>query len=226
MEKGILITSDIHRDLEYFLARLQDNMITSCICCGDLSTEFPEDYKTLIFPKPVYAVYGNNESWKYVHNYKVHNLTWMEAGKIYNLNGYRIAGMGGVMSKTPNNPKHFTEEEVNSSLKIGYKGVDIFVTHHPPKLYADLCTKYTRKHCGSPSVFKLLDEIRPKLFLSGHLHWPQTDIFGTHGRVETYVVTLGKFGQGDYGILTRNRLTLFKKNVKCYEIYWQNSSCR
>lgn len=219
----ILLVSDIHRDYPLLMNRLRDKRIKGCICCGDLTTHFPKDPTDANIPKPIYTVYGNNENWDYM-GVNIPNLTWMTAGKTYKAFGIAISGMGGVESSTPQYPSHYTPGEVDAALSLKPKSVDIFVAHHPPKLYADLCTKNVRKHCGSHDTLKILENVKPKLFLAGHIHWLQSDIFGFNGSVDSFVLTLGQFGMGDFAILKRNKITVYKKNVKCIDIYWKNST--
>lgn len=216
---NILIASDVHEDVDMLMCRLLDQQIDACISCGDLTISMKKDVE---IPKPIYSVYGNNENWD-IYSSKIKNLHWMTAGKIYKIKGMRVAGMGGVMSKSPRKPSHYTNGEVNASLSLGFKSVDIFVTHHPPKLYGDFRVDI-KKHCGSHDVLKILSTIRPKLFLSGHLHWEQLGIFGSNGTVSTYVVTLGRFKHGDYGILNKKKLKLYKKGIHCMDIYWRRQS--
>lgn len=216
---NILIVSDIHEDIDMLMYRLLDDHIDACISCGDLT---PSMKKNINIPKPIYSVYGNNEDWD-IYNSKIKNLRWMTAGKIYDVKGIKVAGMGGVMSRTPRKPSHYTNGEVKSSLALGPNSVDVFVTHHPPKLYADFRVDI-KKHCGSHDVLKILAKVQPKLFLSGHLHWEQMGIFGSNGVVTTYVVTLGRFKHGDYAILNRKKLRLYKKGIHCLDIYWRHHS--
>lgn len=217
---SILIASDIHQYFDLFVRFLENDDIIACICCGDLTIEMPKNPK---IPKPIYAVYGNNEKFSLL-DADIPNLIWMDAGKVYTIGDLRIAGMGGVMSKTPHNPAHYSEGEVNASLNLKSGDIDIFVVHHPPKFYADLCVARYRHHCGSPDTLKIMNALKPKLFFSGHLHWQQMDIFGDNGKIETYVITMGQFGYGDYGILTPELLNLYKSNIHCFDVYWQHLS--
>jgi len=220
---SILIASDIHEYFDRLIQHLKRDHIKACICCGDLTVNAPKDPKNIIIPKPIYTVYGNNERFKLLTT-DIPNLIWMDAGKIYEVGGLKIAGMGGVMSKSPRDPRHYSYGEVNASLNLKDKNIDIFVAHHPPKLYADLCNERYRHHCGSPDTFKIMNVLKPKIFVAGHLHWFQFDIFGENGVVGTYVITMGQFGYGDYGILNSDKLTLYKKWIKCIDVYWRNNS--
>lgn len=213
----VLVASDIHSDVKMLMYRLSDSNIQACICAGDLTVGFTEETK---IPKPIYAVYGNNENWD-IYKKKVDNLVWMSAGKVYDVCGFKVAGMGGVMSKTPQDPRHYSPAEVEASLSLEPNSLDIFVTHHPPKSYADYRVDLQR-HCGSPDVLEILSYLQPKLFVSGHLHWEQVDIYGNGGGVSTYIITLGRFKHGDYGLLSKSKLKLFKKGVHCFDIFWQN----
>ena len=68
----------------------------------------------------------------------------------------------------------------------------------------------------------LLKHLRPKLHISGHLHWQQYDLFGDNGAIDTHVVTLGRIKYGDYGILNNDQFILYRNNIKYCDIYYNN----
>lgn len=46
---------------------------------------------------------------------------------------------------------------------------DILVLHSPPLGYGDF-SSYGNEHCGSPSLLKRIEEIKPRLVVFGHVH--------------------------------------------------------
>lgn len=48
------------------------------------------------------------------------------------------------------------------------EGVDVVITHSPPKFFGDVGS--SGEHLGSPSLLKRLVEIKPKLSVFGHIH--------------------------------------------------------
>jgi Icc-related predicted phosphoesterase len=218
---AILVVSDVHRSYPLLTKALDKSQVRAAISCGDLTIGFP-DREDVRLSKPLYSVYGNHERWEFVED-SIPNLRWLTAGKVFEVGGIKIAGMGGVVSKSPWKPGHFTEGEVRASEALAERGVDIFITHHPPKYYADLCGQ-SRDHCGSAKVLRIMETVRPKLLISGHLHWQQFDIFGRRGEVDTCVVTLGRLKFGDYALLTGHKLRLYKRGERYCDVYWDRRS--
>jgi Icc-related predicted phosphoesterase len=216
---SILLVSDIHEDYDLLLDRLRAPSIDACVCCGDLTPAFPEDPADAILPKPIYSVYGNHENWEYMKR-PPPGLNWLTAGKVFRVGCFGVAGLGGVMSKTPDAPGHFTDGEVNLSARIPRGEVDIFVSHQPPKYYADLCAR-DRRHCGSPEVLHVMKTISPKAVFSGHLHWQQIDTYGKNGGIDTCAITLGRLSYGDFGIVDEKVIRLWQRGLHYCDLHWR-----
>ena len=92
--------------------------------------------------------------------------------------GVRILGLGGCLQYRPGAPLQFTEKQMARRIarlrfalwKSG--GVDIVVTHAPPRGLGDGADL---PHRGFESFLRLLDRYRPALWVHGHVHlrgWP------------------------------------------------------
>lgn len=93
-------------------------------------------------------------------------------GHLVVFNGVRILGLGGCMWYHPG-PHQYTEAQMRrrvDSLRRALKksgGVDIVVTHSPPRGYGDLDDT---AHRGFEAFVKLIEEYHPAYFLHGHTH--------------------------------------------------------
>lgn len=87
-------------------------------------------------------------------------------------NGIRILGLGGCPWYHPGKYQH-TEQDMKKRLrKLRFalwraKGVDIVVTHAPPKGIGDLDDP---AHQGFEMLLELMDKYKPKYLLHGHVH--------------------------------------------------------
>ena len=73
-----------------------------------------------------------------------------------------------------------SEAELAIKWSLIPSDTDIIVLHGPPLGYGDFSI-YGNEHCGSPSLLKRIQEIRPKLVVYGHIH-------GGHGvyKIDTF----------------------------------------
>ncbi|MBQ9469142.1 MAG: metallophosphoesterase family protein [Clostridia bacterium] len=93
-------------------------------------------------------------------------------GHLVIYNGLRILGLGGCMLYHP--ARHqYTEKQMRKrvrALRRAIKkagGVDIVITHAPPKGLGDLPDP---AHVGFEAFVDLINEYKPALFLHGHTH--------------------------------------------------------
>jgi len=64
------------------------------------------------------------------------------------------------------------EEELEKKWRLIPAGTDILVLHSPPYGYGDGVPERGEKvrRCGSPSLLRRIEEVRPKLAIFGHIH--------------------------------------------------------
>ncbi len=128
--------------------------------------------------KPVYFIYGNVESNKYI-NFKlkknIHNIN----EKIVKINGIKIVGIEHAkekwwVDKYSSGKYDPNEKKVKKFLKkLCY--VDILLSHAPPYGYLDVndnpkTPKLRGKHHGSKLVLDYIKRKQPKYCLCGHIH--------------------------------------------------------
>ena len=93
-------------------------------------------------------------------------------GKLLQVDGLSIAGVGGAGPKLFGLPYEWTEEEL--SEEMGRRGwrrgtIDLLLCHAPPR-ETGLDTLLNGLPAGSEVVHRLIGEVQPPLFLCGHIH--------------------------------------------------------
>jgi Icc-related predicted phosphoesterase len=138
------------------------------ISCGDLNPKYLSFVVTMA-RAPVMYVHGNNDT--SYERIPPEGCDCIE-DKIVVHNGLRILGLGGSYRYRPG--KHqYTEKEMRRRIaKLRWKlwrhkGVDIVVTHAPPKGYGD---SDDRAHRGFEALLELIDKYHPQYLLHGHVH--------------------------------------------------------
>ncbi len=138
------------------------------LSCGDLKQEYLEFLVTMS-NKPLYYVHGNHDR-GYV-NFPPEGCECLD-DQLIEAGGLRIIGLGGCIRYNPG-PYQYTEKEMDARIrhlrrrikKAG--GVDIVVTHAPPRGYGD---DEDNAHRGFEAFLPLLDEYHPMYLLHGHVH--------------------------------------------------------
>lgn len=138
------------------------------LSCGDL----PPEYLSFISSRinaPLYYIKGNHDI---RYNEKPPNGCDNIDSRLIRFKKLRILGLEG--SRWYNgNPIQYTDAEMKKKImKIWpklwwWKGVDIIITHAPPRYIGDaedLC------HRGFKSFHRLIDRFSPKYFIHGHIH--------------------------------------------------------
>jgi Icc-related predicted phosphoesterase len=138
------------------------------VSCGDL----PPEYLTFLMSTgnaPLYYVRGNHDI-RYIQKPPMGAMNLH--GQLVTFRGLRLLGLEG--SRWYNGgPIQYTESQMrrevrNLAAKLWwYGGVDIVVTHAPPRYVhdaEDLC------HRGFKVFRKLIDKYRPRYLLHGHIH--------------------------------------------------------
>ena len=138
------------------------------LSCGDLKQEYLEFLVTM-GNKPLYYIHGNHDK-GYV-NFPPEGCECLDDQLIV-CKGLRILGLGGCVRYNPG-PYQYTEEEMEKRIKrLDRKlrkagGVDIVITHAPPKGYGDAPDN---AHRGFSSFLTLMDKYHPQYLVHGHVH--------------------------------------------------------
>lgn len=138
------------------------------ISCGDLNASYLSFIVTMA-RVPVLYVHGNHDA-SYTHRPPEGCDCIDDDIVVYK--GLRILGLGGCLRYHPG-PHQYTEKEMRKRIaKLRFKlwrhkGVDIVVTHAPPRGIGD---DEDLAHRGFEAFLPLMDKYRPKYLLHGHVH--------------------------------------------------------
>lgn len=138
------------------------------ISCGDLKASYLSFIVTMA-RVPVMYVHGNHDG-DYSRN-PPEGCDCIE-DEIVEYNGLRILGLGGCLMYRPG-AHQYTEKDMRKRIRKlrwklwRHKGVDIVVTHAPPKGVGDMDDI---AHRGFESLLELIDKYHPRYLLHGHTH--------------------------------------------------------
>ena len=135
---------------------------------GDLKAAYLSFIVTMA-RAPLMYVHGNHDT-----GYAVTEPEGCDSidGQIVEYRGLRILGLGGCLWYRPG-AHQYSEKEMRKRIRklrwqiAKYGGVDIIVTHAPPRGVGD---GEDRAHQGFESFLELMDAYRPRYLLHGHVH--------------------------------------------------------
>lgn len=139
------------------------------ISCGDLKSEYLS-YLVTMARCPVIYVHGNHDT-----GYRQRPPEGCDCidDRFVLYNGLRILGLGGCLWYHPG-AHQYTDKEMARRIRRlrwqlwRHKGVDIVVTHAPPKGYGD---DRDNAHQGFSAFLPLLEKYHPAYLLHGHVHF-------------------------------------------------------
>ena len=138
------------------------------LSCGDLNASYLSFLVTMA-RCPLLYVHGNHDT-RY-NMYPPEGCDCIE-DKIVEYNGLRILGLGGCRKYHPG-PHQYTDKEMRRRIRklrlalLRTGGVDIVVTHAPPKGLGD---GEDPAHWGFQALVELLDKYHPRYLVHGHVH--------------------------------------------------------
>lgn len=168
-----LVLSDIHgRDkVAAWANRLaKDNAVDAIIILGDITHFGPGSWAGEFLAKlerPIYAIAGNCDPPEWVNKEIETHATLLHRRKEV-VEGYTFIGLGGSNPTIFETPFEMEEEEIESYLRPLMEKDAILVVHAPPRGFND--TIPNGMHVGSEAILKLVQEFRPLVVLSGHIH--------------------------------------------------------
>ena len=135
---------------------------------GDLKAAYLSFIVTMA-RAPLLYIHGNHDT-----GYAVTEPEGCDSidGQIVEYRGLRILGLGGCLWYRPG-AHQYSEKEMRRRIRklrwqiAKYGGVDIIVTHAPPRGVGD---GEDRAHQGFESFLELMDTYRPRYLLHGHVH--------------------------------------------------------
>lgn len=144
------------------------------LAAGDLKAEYLTFLVTMS-NLPVFYVHGNHNA-AYDH-YPPEGCECID-DRLVTYRGLRILGLGGS-ARYSREPYQYTEREMRRRIaRLHFavwkaRGVDIVLTHCPPKGYGD-ADDYA--HRGFEAFLPMLDRWKPKALVHGHVHMTYGDI--------------------------------------------------
>ncbi len=138
------------------------------LACGDLPPEYLS-FLLHVFEVPVYYVMGNHD----IRHSKKPPMGCMDIhGRMVHHNGIKIMGLGG--SRWYNGgPNQYREKEMKAVIRKlrltlwWNKGVDILITHAPPRHIHDA---EDRCHRGFQCYVSFINKYSPSYLIHGHIH--------------------------------------------------------
>ncbi|MDR2698772.1 MAG: metallophosphoesterase family protein [Candidatus Methanoplasma sp.] len=167
-----LVVSDIHGNLsatEWINSAAERENADCVLALGDITDFGPNDVAERILgpvKKDVYAIPGNCDPLDLPEF--VSEFTTDMHGRTTELGGFHIAGLGGSNPTIFNTPFELDEDTIYNMLRpISREGM-ILMVHAPAYGINDMIP--SGLHVGSTSILKIVEEFRPILVLSGHIH--------------------------------------------------------
>ena len=146
------------------------------LSAGDLPSSYLS-FITCFTNAPVIYVHGNHDD-KYAQ--KPPERCLCADGKIVQLKGVRILGLGGSLRYRPDAVNMYSEQEMEDrirSLRWNLRstgGFDILLTHSPIRGVGD---QEHISHRGFECFGPLLDKYRPAVMIHGHVHQAYSAFF-------------------------------------------------
>lgn len=202
-----LIISDGHGDLDV-LDKL-DSEFKSCdvVLFGGDFAKFKEPESGLPFLQKlikkhdsIHSVLGNCDEPEFLEIIEQYDIS-VQKSLVFGLS-FSFIGCGGGTKFTGTTPNERSEDEILSDLKMLSDDVDlgwsklILITHNPPK---DTKTDTINGgiHVGSEKIRTWIEEHRPFLVITGHIH----ESAGIDYIGETPVINPGALCEGKYAIV-------------------------
>lgn len=164
----VLAISDVEDERLYENLPKQPGLSDVVVSCGDLVRPYL-DYIATFSRATLLYVPGNHDV-----GFDVDPVAgWIPLdGRIVEVGGLRFAGLGGsllyadgIVGFTESQMRRRCARLLGRSLVAG--GVDVLVTHAPPRGYGDL---EDMPHRGFEAFNGLLARLKPRFMLHGHIH--------------------------------------------------------
>ena len=138
------------------------------LSCGDLKASYLTFLVTMGRARLLYVHGNHDESYDSRPPEGCDDID----GHLVVYNGVRILGLGGCMWYHPGKHQYSEKQMERRADKLSRAlkkagGVDIVVTHAPPRGYGDLDDP---AHIGFETFLRIIDSYRPQYLLHGHVH--------------------------------------------------------
>jgi len=189
----LIAVGDLHGDTDSLLRLLDTIHPDALLCVGDWGDpgEISRDTWDAILERvPTLSVFGNHDDLPQLVKLRNHDGSSVLLGQGEtrpNFHGLAVAGISGIWAKSHRLPHYVTDEDVAGWADIIAAGppVDILITHGCPLGVADRTP--SGRPGGQRCFLNLLQIVRPRFHLCGHLHLaqhriltdPPTTVFNT-----------------------------------------------
>jgi uncharacterized protein len=199
----LLGISDLHGDLAAAHRALEAAQPDVLLCCGDWGdpgeVSLPE-LEAFSDEVPVLTVFGNHDHLEALSAWRNRDLSpvLLAAGEVREVAGLRITGISGIWARSHRRPFYITDEEVAEAARVAAAAgpVDVLLTHGCPSGVADLTAG--NRHGGQRCFLQAFQALRPKVYLTGHLHRAQE-----HRTLDGQVIrNVGHTPSGDAALIT------------------------
>ncbi len=167
-----LVITDLHQrtdNIPWINGLVDEYEPEAILCLGDVTDMGTGDQAADTISKincRVYCLPGNCDARDLPE--KISRVATDMHGKSAEVGGVYIAGLGGSNITIFNTPFELTEEEIESKLRPISRPGMVLMTHAPSYDIFDHIPNGTP--VGSPAIRKIVEEFKPVLALSGHIH--------------------------------------------------------
>ncbi len=167
-----LVITDLHQKTEnipWINGLVDEYEPEAILCLGDVTDMGTGDQAADIISKincRVYCLPGNCDARDLPE--KISRVATDMHGRSAEIGGVYIAGLGGSNITIFDTPFELTEEEIDAKLRPISRPGMVLMTHAPSYDIFDHIPNGTP--VGSPAIRKIVEEFKPVLALSGHIH--------------------------------------------------------
>jgi Icc-related predicted phosphoesterase len=175
-----LAISDLHGDLDSAWRAIEAARPGVLVCCGDWGDPGEVDLTDLqrfTEQLSVYSVFGNHDNLEAFGSWLNRDGTpvLLLNGEVRQVGPVRLAGISGIWAKSHRQPYYILDEEVaEAANRISGAPLDLLITHGCPLGVADLTP--VNRHGGQRCFLDAFRLLRPKVYLTGHLHRAQQHV--------------------------------------------------
>ncbi|MBN1328324.1 MAG: metallophosphoesterase [Candidatus Heimdallarchaeota archaeon] len=104
----------------------------------------------------------------------VYNVDILGSGEISTCGSYQVVGIGGGRFINGDFPYEWAPEQINTIANTIHESLSpekptILISHHPP-FQCKIDLNNARSHQGESNINKVIIDVKPTLFISGHIH--------------------------------------------------------
>lgn len=153
-------------------------------------------YAKGLFGKEIFFVPGNCDDPKLLEWEGDEGITPLHM-RIVNFAGLKFLGIGGSNITPFNTYIEFSEREIREMVsKFSEENIDVLVSHIPPH-NTKMDRVYMGHHVGSPEIRKFIEDRKPRLVLTGHIHEGR----GIDKIRNTTIINPGPASSGRYALI-------------------------